>query len=173
MLTRRIPCTNKELVKLAAQRLQFLIGDAGNATAIPSDKKVHPVQEDGFYTPLDNTTVDGTNRMVAKTSKKRIVRGARNGNGYTPRRMSPEDVDTLNVAILSAWKALDGSSSEDARNDFMETVKLWHSYHAMSYDVKQVYNSEWPSEVWVLIGHDGVALHEKHSRISLVSYTHN
>jgi len=173
VLTRRIPCTNKELVKLAAQRLQFLIGDAGNVTSIPSDKKVHPVQEDGNYTPLDNTTVDGANRLVAKASKKRVVRGGRNNNSCAPRKMTRDDVVTLNAAILSAWKALEGISSEDARNEFMETVKLWHSYHATLYDVKQVYNSEWPSEVWVLIGHDGVALHEKHSRVALAMFPYH
>jgi hypothetical protein len=41
---------------------------------------------------------------------------------------------------------------------------------ATPFDVTQTYSNEWPSKVWVMVGMDGVSIHEKHCRTPLAAY---
>lgn len=59
-LRRRIPCNNKTLVALAALRLQYLYGDQREEASFPENGvTVHPMQEDGLFTPLDHSVGAG------------------------------------------------------------------------------------------------------------------
>eukprot|EP00039_Didymoeca_costata_P011118 m.153287 g.153287 ORF g.153287 m.153287 type:complete len:474 (+) comp15064_c0_seq8:159-1580(+) len=184
VLRRRIPCSNKDLVELAALRLQSLLGDCPSHAKLPSTHKVHPAQIDHSYTPLDTSPLDGSGpKTLPKAVKKRYNGKTR---AFVLTKISHADMELMEKAILSAWTSFKGVSTESATHQYMELVKQWAVYPCAVYDVTQTRNLDWPTECWVsrhivfhlkvdpplqvCVRYSGLSVHERHNRVPLATY---
>ena len=133
------------------------------------------MQEDGLYTPLDPSAPDGSSRPAAKATKKRIGRGgkASGSQAVAARRLSADDTALVQAAIVAEWHTSLGMATDEARIAFMDTIREWKYYRCTIFNVKQTQNREWPEEVWVTVGHNGVSLHERHNRVPLGDYPYS
>lgn len=171
VMRRQIPLESNELVKLAAVRAQCLFGDIRATSGLPDTPKVHPAFVDGII--LSNTIV-AANEKNSKAKTKRGQRGSRTGYMCSAgRKMNKDEQEKLQEKIEAEWSTLDGTSIDAARRIYMGVITQWSKYRYTVIDVKQLTHPEWPKDVWLLIGDNGVAVHEKFSRRELAIYAYH
>jgi myosin X len=177
VMKKHFPSTDEGLIKLAALRTQYVVGDYIDGAYISDLVKVHPAQAQPLM--VMGGGIAGTLKKAGGTLKK-AFKGTLRGLGSSTLRklkgqgtikkseqISEEDLQKIKDAIVQQWMQYKGMSANDARLAYMDEIHQWNGYGANLFNVEQVSKKEWPKELWLAISLEGVGIYPRGERKSL------
>jgi myosin X len=186
VMNRRYPADNSMLIKLAACRTQWMVGDFEEGAYISDVIKVHPAQAEallaqnsqGTLSSAAGTikkavgTIKGTLRGFGKNTLRKLS-GGRSGNTLKGIKvLSDAELNKVKGDIVNQWKTMKGYSQDDARLAYMAIIQSWEGYGANLFEVEQTTTKAWPKELWLAISLRGVGIFERHAPKRLAYYSY-
>jgi len=171
VMNRQYPASDEDLVKLAALRMQYVVGDYEEGAYISDVVKVHPAQQAQLLGGSGSTIgVSSTLRKVATLAKgtlrgfgKGTLRKLR-GGGTKKSGESEEEVNVIKGKIVEQWTRCKKMTQDDARIGYMDIIHSWNGYGSNLFDVEQTSKKDWPKELWLAISLEGVGIFPRNER---------
>jgi len=171
VMARRFPTDDDTLIRLAALRVQYVVGDYEDGAYISDLVRVHPAQQEQLLPTASGAGPSGTLRK-ASTVLKGTLRGFGKNTirvltgGSIKRSASQASVGDAELAkikerITAEWKKLKSLDKDGARQQYMEIIQAWEGYGANLFEVEQTSNKMWPNELWLAISLHGVGVFER------------
>ena len=172
VMNRRFPADDDTLIRLAALRTQYVVGDYEDGAYISDLVRVHPAQQEQLLAPSASAT-GGSGGTLKRAST--VLKGTLRGLGKNTLRMfsgsikrssssssvSETDLQKIKDKIVMEWKKLRGMNKDAARQAYMEIMQSWEGYGANLFEVEQTSNKMWPNELWLAISLNGVGVFER------------
>lgn len=179
VMNRKFPADPETLNKLAALRMQYVVGDYEEGAYISDVVKVHPAQQPQLLSVSSGNTIVGTLKKMGKAvgtlrgfgsrTLKRLKGGTMKKKDGEP---TDEDIIVIKQEIVMCWQQLKNMSVDDARIAYMDIIHSWNGYGANLFDVEYVQQTKngWPKELWLAISLDGVGIFPRNERECLAYY---
>jgi myosin X len=179
VMNRKFPADAETLNKLAALRMQYVVGDYEEGAYISDVVKVHPAQQPQLLSVSSGNTIVGTLKKMGKAvgtlrgfgsrTLKRLKGGTMKKKDGEP---TDEDIVIIKQEIVMCWQQLKNMSVDDARIAYMDIIHSWNGYGANLFDVEYVQQTKngWPKELWLAISLDGVGIFPRNERECLAYY---
>lgn len=166
------------MVKLAALRMQYVVGDYEEGAYISDVVKVHPAQQAQLLGNSGTTLgVSSTLKKVATLAKgtlrgfgKNTLRRLKGGTMKKKEGESDEEVNVIKGKIVEQWTQFKNMTPDDARIGYMDIIHSWNGYGSNLFEVEQTSKKEWPKELWLAISLEGVGIFPRNERRCLAFY---
>lgn len=174
VMKKQFPTDEAGLVKLAALRTQYVVGDYEEGAYISDLVKVHPAQSAALMAVGGG--ISGTLKKAGTLAKKALKGTLRGFGSSTLRKLkgqgtikkseqiSEEELSKIKAAIVQEWQRYKGMTADDARLAYMDEIHGWNGYASNLFNVEQVSKKEWPKELWLAISLEGVGIYPRGER---------